>query len=78
MKYCILQGGAPAAAAVVREVGDYSHHHGALKQLEEQRAVNGVSQIVFTTDGFDSVTESVKQCVCVCNISVWFRLLRRC
>jgi len=31
----------PAGAAVIREVGNYDHHHGALKQLEEQRLANG-------------------------------------
>ena len=36
----VLQAGTPADAAVVREVGNYDQHHGALKQLEEQRAAN--------------------------------------
>ena len=46
---CIPQGGTPGGAAVIREVGNYDHHHGALKQLEEQRAANGVSQIMLTS-----------------------------
>jgi len=49
---CMPQGGTPAAAAVVREVGNYDHHHVALKQLEEQRAANGVSQILFNISSY--------------------------
>jgi len=46
------QGETPAAAAVIREVGNYDHHHVALKQLEEQRATNGVSQILFNIGSY--------------------------
>ena len=47
-RYCILQDGTPAAAAV-REVGNYDHHHVALNQLEECRAANGVNLMMFLT-----------------------------
>jgi len=49
---CMPQGETPAAAAVIREVGNYDHHHVALKQLEEQRATNGVSQILFNIGSY--------------------------